>query len=166
MPSTPSPKKKMLLFGKVAVPQHSPSQLKISSSSISTSSPVTLGGSWRALQAKQHAERLEATQNLERMTALETENNRVSMINEDLSSMNQRCMRNVEKMRCSDIMLENKIEEAQQENDQLRGMHMDAAVENEKLKGRLISAEAQVSWQGSRQTSPPRGCLSRIKSMT
>jgi len=141
MPPSPSPKK--ILFGKIAVPKNSPNQLTVNSNSLCGSSPVTLGGSWRALQAKQHSDRLLAAENVATLNTLRTALERTYMTNEDLSSQNARSLRSVEKMRCSDLILENKLDDSIRENDQLRGMHHTAVRSLEETRGKLVGAEAK-----------------------
>jgi len=153
-PSTPPVRRQVkkpsaVIFGHVCVPHNSPNQLHLGTRSVSnspsTSHPLVLGGSWRALQQAKQKEDEQNASRIALVKRLQNDLNNQLMINEDLFALTLRNTHTINKLKIVDLKLENELDTARNESDQLRQLHYVDTVSLEQTKGKLVTAEAKAN---------------------
>jgi hypothetical protein len=93
---------------------------------------------------KNLAEKREKESLLARTAAAELSSERLMMQNEDLVSCTVRGEYELSKLRCYDLQLENKLDDALLETDSLRTMHAKAVSELEQLRSDKTALQARL----------------------
>ena len=150
-----SPQQPLKLFGNPAPPNafsqlppapcSSSAASAAASSNSSSAASIQLGGAWHELE-KQRLSLLTEKHALQEVTrrALHS-SDRSSMLAEDLLSQSVRYEVRLSKYKCADIILESKLDDAVNENEQLRLLHRAAVTDLEISRSLNASLEARVA---------------------
>jgi hypothetical protein len=148
------------IFGRVVTPSNSVNQLSKLAAGTSLGPTVALGGAWKDLQIQKERQEREKEELLGRTRRAEVAYERISMQNEDLVSATVRLEYELSKVRCYDLMLENKLDKIALESESLRTMHVRSVEElevskslNKEQAARLQAMEGVLSKTSSSKST-------------